>query len=312
MIQLPGVDSASSASTTSPNGQKQAPSAENGEKRGNKPQDDTEDLGAKIRNRFPTAFEDFDFDQELLAQSVELEEDFKRELYFVYEQLDEVNYYELLGAGPDAGRRDFRSNYFRMSKRYHPDRFYQKILGDYATMIEQIFQRVTKAYQTLSNRNKRKKYDAALQAGYSTSAQSSTPAGRRSEPREEIKGNRKRDMAFKVLVQRGDKALTEGRVAVALKEFRKALSLKRDLALALRVAQALLDKKDHLDDATSFARAAQKIDPDNVEALKLLGQLYEQKDEPDDALYHYQKALDAAPDDTEIKAHIARLRDGRV
>jgi curved DNA-binding protein CbpA len=264
-----------------------------------------------ILERFPIPLSDFDFDPQLLDQSVELDDDFKREVAFVHAQLDTVDHYQLLGVDSDARRRQLRSSYFEMSKRYHPDRFYQKILGDYQPMVERIFQRVTKAYQTLSNRKKRKDYDAQLARGrqsHATPAQASTPASRRSEPREAMKDTRKRDMAFKVLVQRGDKAFESGHVSAALKEYRKALTLKRDEQTALRIARALLDEPDHLEDATAFARAAQKIAPQSLEALTLLGEVYERREQFDDAVYHYEQALEFAPSDSDLKSRVDRLR----
>ncbi len=273
--------------------------------------DDDGDVAVSIKGRFPLPFSDFEFDQELLEQSVELDDDFKREIIFVHAQLDSVDHYQLLGVERDARRRQLRGSYFKMSKRYHPDRFYQKILGDFQPLIERIFQRVTKAYQTLSNRNKRKEYDAILARGresHATPVQASTPASRRSEPREAMNDSRKRDMAFKVLIQRGDKAFDNGHISAALKEYRKALTLKRDEQVALRIARSLLDQPDHLEDATAFARAAQKISPDSLEALKLLGAVYEQREQLDDAIYHYEQALESAPDDADLRARIDRLR----
>ena len=279
-------------------------------------QDSTDDTGQRIRQRFPKSASELQFDDQLMEQSVELDEDFKLELIVVSRQLDDVDHYQLLGVEPDVEHRDLRKAYFRMSKRYHPDRFYQKILGDFESMVESIFQRVTQAYQTLNNDRKRQEYDATLQSrggnsgGHSASPRNATPASQRSETREAIKGERKQQMAFRVMVQRSDKALEEGRVAEAIRGYRKALSLRREADLALRVARSLLERGEHLDDATSFARAAQKIQDSPVEALQLIGAIYEAKGADDDALYHYEMALEAGgdADDAELNERIARLQ----
>ncbi len=270
-----------------------------------------EELAASICERFPCDFGSFDFDEDLLGQQVELDDDFKKEVLFVHSQLDEVDYYQLLGVDTDVRRRGLRRAYFPMSKRYHPDRFYKKITGDYEPLIQGIFERITAAYQTLSDRNKRSEYDAALQQGcdaHATGAsRGSTPASRRSETRENIMGDRKRNMAFKVLVQRGDKALEQDRVGAALTEYRKALGLQPDGALALRISRRLLSDNEHLDDAITFARTAHKIDPDSSRPLKVIAAIYEEKGALDDALYHYEMALEAAPDDPKLSARIAEL-----
>lgn len=264
---------------------------------------DTDDLGQVIQARFPVDFKDFPFDEDLLEQQIEMEEPFKREVVFVYSQLDDVDFYTLLGVSREAARRELRSGYFAMSKRYHPDRFFRKMTGDFGPMIEKIFQRITKAYQTLSNRNKRKDYDISLRGGRTpraTPIQASTPASRRSESREIIQSARKKEMAFKVLTGRGEEAFKAGQIDAAVREFRKALSLKRDLALAIDIAERLAEFDDHLDDAIAFVRAAQKIDPSAAKPYLLLGNIYENKGEFEDAVYHYDKARSMGAEASEI------------
>lgn len=278
----------------------------------NKTTSEDDSLAASIRQRFPGDFSSFSFDPDLLEQQVELDDDFKRELLFVHEYIDAVDHYQLLGVDRDVERRGLRRAYFPLSKRYHPDRFYKKITGDFEPIIQQIFERITAAYQVLSDRNKRADYDDALdrgQAGHSTPVKGSTPASRRSETRENIKGDQKRNMAFKVLVQRGDQAMDNDRVSAALEEYRKALSLQPDFDLALRIGRQLLDEEVHLDDAITFARTAHRIDDADSDALKLIGAIYEKKGQLDDALYHYEMALESAPDD-DIEHRISRLRTG--
>lgn len=309
LIRLPG-DTSTDSTTESQTTNAKEPSPEESPKRSSKISQD--DLAKALHNRFPIPFSDFEFDEELLSQQVEMEPEMKREVLFVFEQIDSVNYYELLGLDRDAKRRQLRRAYFPLSKRYHPDRFYRKILGDYEPMLKKLFQRITTAYQTLSDRNKRKEYDATLHRGrasHATPVRGSTPASRRSEPQSVIQGDHKRKMAYKVLVQRADKAMKANRVAAALKEYRKALTLQRDAELPLRVARALLEREAFLDDAISFARTAHNIDSSSRDALILLGQMYERKGDRDDALYHYELALELPGKKAPLKEAIARLQD---
>ncbi|RAL25467.1 hypothetical protein DL240_04445 [Lujinxingia litoralis] len=299
LIELPGVEPPAATAAPEPS----PPEADE------PAPDKDQDLARAIVARFPMALADFAFDQELLAQSVELDEDFKREVVFVYEQLDAVNYYELLGVPDDCARRELRNAYFAMSKRYHPDRFFRKLLGDYEMRIEKIFQRITRAYQTLSNRNKRRDYDASLaQEPPQPPIPASTPLAQRSEPLEEVASERKRAMAFQLLVRRGDAHLEHNDVSAALREFRKALTLKRDPLLALRVARTLLARDHHLDDALAFARAAYKIEAGSVDALRILSEIYIKKQSPADAIYHLERALELQPDAADLLAQLQELR----
>lgn len=309
LILFPGDEAPAQSPTSASTASDQSSSEESSEADGDN-DEEPDELGAAIVARFPVDFEHYQFDEDLLEQQVEIDDDFKREVVFVYDHLDRINHYQLLGVGRDPGRRQLRGSYFKMSKRYHPDRFYQKILGDYEKRIEKIFQRVTNAYQVLNDESKRREYDEELDAGrtsHETPTQASTPASRRSEPREEMKGENKKKMAFKVLVRRGDEALEDGRTGTALKEYRKALTLHKDADLARRVSRSLLAEEQRLADALSFARAAHKIDGTDVTSLKLIGEILEKKGETEDALYHYRQALDAAGEDAEIAKRIRRL-----
>ena len=260
-----------------------------------------EDSGAFPR--FSTPFEEFAFDPELLAQMVELEDDFKREVLYVSAFIDSVDLYKVLGVPRDADRRALRTAYFSLSKRYHPDRFFRKVLGDYGPLIERIFRNVTSAYQTLSHRQKRKDYDASLQRQAAASAPAaSTPSTTSAEQ------ERKRDLAFQIMTQRAEDAVMTGDVTGAIRDYRKALGLKRDLGVALMAARLIMAHSEFLDDAIAFARAAQKIDPSSPAPIRILGQLFEQKGLVDDALLHYEKALQYSPDDHELQARVQRLR----
>lgn len=264
---------------------------------------ESQDLAREITSRFPADFASYHFDPELMAQQVEIDDDFKQELLFIYEQLDQVDYYQLLGAARDAPRRELRRAYFQMSKRYHPDRFFRKLLGDFEPPMEAIFQRITTAYQTLSNRDKRQQYDSSLQAeSRPATTTASTP-----EPRDTNVEERRKEMAFQLLYRRGDEALRAGNISEAVQHFRKALTLKREVTLALEITNRLLAWPDHLDEASAFARAAQKLDPQNADAWKTLGLIYEKKGQNEDARYHFERALTLSPQDGETQRALARL-----
>jgi curved DNA-binding protein CbpA len=259
----------------------------------------------------PISISDFPYDEGLLHQAVELDDDFKREVICVASQLSDMSYYALFGLTPEASRKEIRNAYFALSKRYHPDLFFRKVLGDFGPMIEKIFQRTTKAYQTLSDRNKKEDYDRSLARGrapHVTPTQVSTPASQNSETIEEIVSDRKREMAYNMLVERGDKESAQGNWAAAIEQYRKALSLKRHLPLALRVCRMLFDKAQRPDDAITFARAALKITAENVDAYVILGEIYESKNSIDEAIFHFERALKLAPERTDVRARMERLK----
>jgi curved DNA-binding protein CbpA len=69
------------------------------------------------------------------------------------------NYYQLLGVDPRTDKKDIRNAYFDLSKKLHPDSYFGKNLGKYRTLMEEVFAKLTEAYETLSRKNRREKYD---------------------------------------------------------------------------------------------------------------------------------------------------------
>jgi tetratricopeptide (TPR) repeat protein len=77
-------------------------------------------------------------------------------------EMGRMNYYELLRAEPNADRKELRSSYFVLSKRFHPDRAFGPRKEDLRKKMEIIFTRITRAYETLSSPESRAAYDAYI------------------------------------------------------------------------------------------------------------------------------------------------------
>lgn len=93
-----------------------------------------------------------------MAEEVDLPPERKRELLDLERMLDTANHYDLLGLRPGATVEEARAAYYAASKRYHPDRFYGKNLGSFKYRVDRIFKRLTDAYNTLSDPEKRAQY----------------------------------------------------------------------------------------------------------------------------------------------------------
>jgi len=113
---------------------------------------------------------------------------------------DRISHYELLGIGADADGGAIRRAYLERSKRFHPDSWYRKELGDLGAVLSRTFQRMAAAYQILSDDETRAEYDRDHAAAFSEGDR--TAAGLRAQARKEEERRqherRERDLAVDV------------------------------------------------------------------------------------------------------------------
>lgn len=105
-----------------------------------------------------------EIDDKLLAEPCDLDVEQKRRILHIHTVLPTVTHFELLGLSPDADKKDIKRNYFRLSKEFHPDRFYNKNLASYREKLNAIFTRLTHAFETLSDDGKRAAYVLQVKA----------------------------------------------------------------------------------------------------------------------------------------------------
>lgn len=72
-----------------------------------------------------------------------------------------TTYYEALGLAPSADAAVIRAEFFRLAKRFHPDKLPLE-LADLRADVTHIFARMTEAHQVLTDSKRRAEYDARL------------------------------------------------------------------------------------------------------------------------------------------------------
>jgi curved DNA-binding protein CbpA len=235
--------------------------------------------------------------------NVDLSPDRQARILELYQKLNTMTHYEILGVGRQAEDREIKRSYFSVSKDFHPDTYFRKSLGNFKGKIEAIFKRVSQAYEVLSHEQKRAVYDASLPY----------------EPTfEEIKQNQKKAVQKK---RDGD-----------LRAERRRRLLRRN-PLAKRKVQARKhhddairhrDRNDPVSAANSI-RLALALIPDDPKYLEVLHQVAEKADEiraefevkrgryeesigkVDEALEAYLKAIECNPNEVQALHRVADL-----
>jgi len=109
------------------------------------------------------AEEDEEFVQGVLTGSnddaIDLKTDQRMAIDLAFDGIDEKSFYEILLLPRTAEPKSIKRSYYRLSKEYHPDKFYRKNLGPYKAKLEVIFNKITEAYRILSDPDARADYD---------------------------------------------------------------------------------------------------------------------------------------------------------
>ena len=107
------------------------------------------------------------------------------------------SHYSVLGIPTSTDQDGIQEAFYRLSRKWHPDRFFRRDIGDNALVIEEVFVAITEAYRTLCDSELRLAHDRMLRERQSTEgaageAESSGHQTRlnRSKPRRVAEGSR--------------------------------------------------------------------------------------------------------------------------
>src|SRR5712671_5375685 len=162
----------------------------------------------------------------------------------------DVSLYALLGVTPDSDGGTIRRAYLDRSRRYHPDAWSRKNVGEFGPLLSRAFQKLSAAYQVLSDEDARTAYDQVLKKKVSQRERDAME--RRALSREE-QDRRQRESRERLLRTKGF-----ARIGAAHKLYQEAL----ELALNGERAQAIAGLK-----------AARELDPRRTEIAQKLAEL---------------------------------------
>jgi len=96
--------------------------------------------------------------QKQMEQETEAEE--RQELEAYLSRVENAsNYYQMLGVSPTSSTEEIKTAYFRLARRFHPDKYHKEAGTDLHRRIQSAFGEIARAYETLKDEKSRKSYD---------------------------------------------------------------------------------------------------------------------------------------------------------
>lgn len=209
------------------------------------------------------------------------------------------NYYEILGVPRSASDLEIKSAYHRLARRYHPDK---AEAGGQAAAFEAEFSRISTAYNTLKDKDKRTQYDKTLQGGGEDRTADGTeesspaiPAAPGSDGKASFSNaatDKNRATVAKRAFVRGNQMLSAGDYQKASELFDVAIkNNEQEAVYHARLATALLRGHRSFSRATEAAQRAIDLDPYNSDYRIILAELYESANIKSMAVKTYEEIL---------------------
>jgi len=194
-----------------------------------------------------------------MQEDVALGEAEKRRVLEMRRCVAQLDYFALLGVEQRVTRRELKRAYFRVSKEFHPDRYYGKDVGSFGPWLAEIFEAASRAFEILSDERARAEYEASLRGDGGPGSgrkQWQTPSERALELYDsacalEVQGDPHRALELFATVARIDP---------------RARYLRRAATCAM--------KAHELKTAEEYAKQAAHLEPRNPSFLRLLADVY--------------------------------------
>ena len=175
--------------------------------------------------------------------SNKLEEEIDKMFKFIQNR----NYYEILNLSRNFSDKILKNNYRKLSKKFHPDRYFGQINEETKDKLDHIFASLSEAYMTLNNKDKRDAYDSLLIKGNNEGNNSSSKPYSKNSVKEKGKN----------FIYLGDKELVIFNYKSALNNYKLALSY-------LPENNSLKDKISKTEWLIALQTKVEKINKDNM------------------------------------------------
>lgn len=233
-------------------------------------------------------------EQAALGEAIDLDDSEKRRIVVMLRKVDSGDYFALLGVSETVDRRTLKKAYFKVSKEFHPDRYYGKDLGSFRERLARIFDTAHKAFEVLSDDAERAAYLARRSGAGRTRAASQTPQDHAAE-----------------LFRRACSAEVSGDESTAAQLFAAAVRVDPKDRYLRRAASFSLTA-ERFEEAEEYAKKAAELRPSDPSYARLLADTYRAAGKLDRAELTLARALTLRNENdilrAELEADLAAVR----
>lgn len=179
----------------------------------------------------------------------------------MHDMVSNRDFYRLLNIGKNASNDEIKKSYYAISRNWHPDRFFRKETGQYATMLEMIFIGINQAFKTLSNIEEKTLFDKQY---ISTNKVSETT--QKTSPSAFARHKRSRNRVRK---KASDRKKSAGKKQEILQKVKEGIEGKKQKAMSFFELGKKQMSADKPMEAAASLHVACKLEPEN-EAYKTL------------------------------------------
>ncbi|HEY2946573.1 MAG TPA: protein kinase [Vicinamibacteria bacterium] len=232
-----------------------------------------------------------------------------------HEAMATKNHFEFLGVPRTATEAQVKEAYFRLARPLHPDSNRDPGLADLQDKREAAFHRLSQAYETLRDPQRRGRYEADLEARAPRRRPEPTPPPP-SEPTPPVRteADRMTEAALALeSARQAEKAFKEEKYWDAIQLLEPAIPrLERNVRVRAQVllARAYMKNPNWGRRAEELLQRVVQESPDHADAYVALGNLYRASQLKSRAQAMYRKAVQAQPGHPEALAELASLDEG--
>jgi len=225
------------------------------------------------------------------------EESRYRELKKFLVQMDDSDYFQLLGVNRDAPDEQIHDAFVELQKKFHPDTFTIAAPQRVRKMAMTVSRRLRRIYETLHNAEQREQYLSSLQ---DQPRPESASAAERREPQAD-KEHQAADH-----YQNGLEAMSRQHWMIAVEHFRHAVRLASNNAeyrasLAVAMFKYLDQPAIRWSEVEQATKQALSLDSSRAELVNMLGKIKAAQGDDEKALLYFKKAVELDPRQPDYK-----------